>query len=278
MARGRKQDLTPGASPLHFFGSEVRRAREAADMTLSNLAAMIPCAPSTVSRVESGTLAPDGHFAQVCDEAFPQVGGWFTRFYTDSRDWNTPFPAAFRPFTFYEAEASALYLFEHALLPGLFQTEAYARGVLAQHPDTTEAQVSERVAARIVRQAVLDREAPPHVWAVISESALHREVGSVKTMHEALTHVAELARRPGITVQVLTKSVHVGLQGAFAIAEATGATSTAYLEDASDGRVTQDSATVNGLAVRFRSLQTEAMTATTSRDLLERLAKERWDT
>jgi hypothetical protein len=207
----------------------------------------------------------------------PHPGGWFTRFYNESRDWNAPFAAAFRPFTSYEAEASALYLFEHALLPGLFQTEAYARGVLSQHPDTTEAEVSERVAARIARQAVLNCEVPPRIWAVITEPALHREVGSAKTMHEALMHVAELSLRPGITVQVLAKGVHVGLQGAFAVAETVGATTSAYLEDASDGRVTQDAVTVGGLAVRFRCLQTEAMTATASRELLERLAEERWN-
>jgi transcriptional regulator with XRE-family HTH domain len=75
MARGRKQALTPNASPLHFFGSEVRHAREAAGMTLNDLGAMVPCDPSTVSRVESGILAPDMHFAEVCDEAFPSSGG-----------------------------------------------------------------------------------------------------------------------------------------------------------------------------------------------------------
>ena len=277
MTRERKPTPT-SASPLRFFGSEVRRARETAGMTLGDLAAMIPCDPSTVSRVENGILAPDSHFAEVCDQAFPASGGWFTRFYSESRDWNAPFPAPFRPFTSYEAKASALYLFEHALLPGLFQTEAYAHGVLSQHPDATEAEVSERVAARLARQVVLNDEDPPRIWTVITESVLYREVGSVKTMHEALMHVAELARRPGITVQVLAKAVHVGLQGAFAIAETIGTTSSAYLEDASDGRVTQDAATVNGLAVRFRCLQTEAMTATASRDLLERIAEERWNT
>jgi transcriptional regulator with XRE-family HTH domain len=278
VARGRKQVLTPSTSPLHFFGSEVRRAREASGMTLGELGTLVPCDPSTVSRIEAGILAPDAHFAEVCDEAFPSSGGWFKRFYSESRDWNTPFAAAFRPFTSYEAEASALYLFEHALLPGLFQTEAYARGILSQHPDATEAEVAERVAARMARQAVLNREVPPRVWAVISEPVLHREVGSAKITQEAIAHVAELSRRPGVTVQVLAKSVHVGLQGAFAVADATGASSSAYLEDAWDGRVTQDTATVNGLAVRFRFLQTEAMTASASRELLERLAEERWNT
>jgi transcriptional regulator with XRE-family HTH domain len=53
-----KRDLDPGASPLHFFGAEVRRAREAAGMTLAELGTRVPCDASTVSRVESGLLSP----------------------------------------------------------------------------------------------------------------------------------------------------------------------------------------------------------------------------
>jgi transcriptional regulator with XRE-family HTH domain len=59
----RIRTLTPGASPMHFFGSEVRRAREAAGMTQADLGALVPCDNSTVSRVEAGILAPDEAFA-----------------------------------------------------------------------------------------------------------------------------------------------------------------------------------------------------------------------
>ncbi len=65
------RDLDPGASPLHFFGAEVRRAREAAGMTLAALGAIVPCDASTVSRIEAGLLAPTERFANACDE-----GGW----------------------------------------------------------------------------------------------------------------------------------------------------------------------------------------------------------
>jgi hypothetical protein len=74
-----KRDLDPEMSPLHFFGTEVRRAREAAAMTLADLGAMVPCDASTVSRIESGQLSPAERFAKACDEAFPQMGGWFGR-------------------------------------------------------------------------------------------------------------------------------------------------------------------------------------------------------
>jgi Helix-turn-helix domain/Protein of unknown function (DUF4242) len=60
-----KRDLNPEMSPLHFFGAEVRRAREAAAMTLADLGAMVPCDASTVSRIESGQLSPAERFADV---------------------------------------------------------------------------------------------------------------------------------------------------------------------------------------------------------------------
>ena len=90
-----KRDLDPGASPLHFFGAEVRRTREAAGMTLAELGARVPCDASTVSRVESGLLSPSERFADACDEAFPQMGGWFGRFFCASLKWDGPYPRWF---------------------------------------------------------------------------------------------------------------------------------------------------------------------------------------
>jgi len=90
------RDLDPTASPAHFFGGEVRRARMAAGMTLAELADTVPCDASTVSRIEAGLLSPTERFAVACDEAFPHMTGWFTRFYQGSRKWRGPYPPWFR--------------------------------------------------------------------------------------------------------------------------------------------------------------------------------------
>jgi transcriptional regulator with XRE-family HTH domain len=275
MPRIRK--LTPGASPLHFFGSEVRRARTATGMTLAGLAVMVPCDQSTVSRIESGLLMPDLRFARACDEAFPHSDGWFTRFFCEAREWGEAFPREFRSFAQDEAEATALYVFEHAFIPGLLQTEDYARAVLSRHPVTSDDQVAERVKARLARQAVLMRADPPLLWSVIDEYALRRVADNSEVMRGQLAHLAQMARRPAITVQVLAADVHIGLQGAFNVAEIAGSSSpgTAYLEDAADGRIIQDAAAVGRLAVRFRHLQSEAMGPAASIDLIEQIAGQR---
>jgi transcriptional regulator with XRE-family HTH domain len=274
----KKRTLTPSASPLHHFGSELRRAREEAGMTLAEFGGLVPCDNSTVSRIEAGLIAPDLHLAEVADRAFPQARGWFTRFFNDSQDWNgnSALAPAFRDFADDEAEAAALYSFEHSLLPGLLRTEDYARAVLSKHPYTSDGRVTERVAARIARQTVLTSEDPPLMWAVIDQGALHREVGDAKIMHDALLHLAKMAALPNVTVQILPDSVHVGLQGAFIIAEKSGAAASVFVEDASDGRTTDDAEMVNLLSVRFRHLQTVAMTPAASLELIERITEESW--
>lgn len=79
--------LTPEAPPTHFFGSEVRRAREAAGMPQSELGDLVPCDEATVSRIETALIAPDEAFARACDAAFLQMDGFFTRFLNDSDGW-----------------------------------------------------------------------------------------------------------------------------------------------------------------------------------------------
>ncbi len=273
MPRGRA--LTPGASPAHHFGSEVRRAREAAGMTQSELAEMVPCDTATVSRVENGvTFPPDDAFARACSAAFGNE--WFLRFWKDSQTWGAAvFPQSLREFAAYEAEAVTLWLCEHSVLPGLLQIEPYARAVLERHPDTDSEQAAQRATARIARQTVLERSRPPRVWALIDEGALYREVAAPKVMADQMVRLAELARRPNITVQLIPrKGAHVGLSGAFAVAQ-TPETTVAYLDHQADAMTTDSPATVALLCSRFDSLRTEAFRGSESLALIEEAA-DRW--
>jgi transcriptional regulator with XRE-family HTH domain len=271
----RVRTLTPGASPTHHFGSEVRRARDAAAMSQSELGALVPCDKSAVSRIEAGLTSPDEAFARACDAAFPQMGGWFMRFWQDSQTWGAAFPPALREFAAYEAEAVALWTFEHSLVPGLLQTEAYARAVLERHPHVTAEQVTERVAARLARQALLDRDEPPLFWVLLDENVLHREIGGAKIMCDQLSHLADMARRPTVTVQVVTRAgAHVGLLGAFVLAE-TAEAHVAYLDHIADGMTTDSPAIVAQVNTRFDVLRTEAHKGSESLTMIE-AAAEAW--
>ena len=267
--------LTPGASPTHHFGSEVRRAREAAGMTQSELGDLVPCDKSVVSRVEAGLTAPDESFARACDAAFPNMNGWFIRFWKDSQTWGAAFPPSLREFAAYEAEAVALWTLEHSLVPGLLQTEDYARAVLERHPNVTAEQVTERVAARLARQAVLDREDPPLFWVLLDENVLHRHVGSATIMQDQVTHLAAMAQRPNITVQVIPREgAHVGLQGAFDMAE-TPEVFVAHLEHIAEGMTTDSPAILAEASTRFDSLKADAYRRSESLALIEEMV-EKW--
>ena len=256
---------------MHHFGAEVRRAREAAGMTQAELGDLVPCDKATVSRIEAGLAVPDKHFAEVCSVAFRNE--WFSRFWADSQEWGTTFPAEFREFAEYEAEATTLWLFEHTLMPGLLQTEDYARAVLECHVQVTPAEVTKRLAARIARQSILDRENPPTLWVLLDENVLRREIGNAKIMSEQLRHLAAVASRPKVTVQLLPgKGAHVGLQGAVNLAE----TPEAYvvnLDDFTDGRTTDSPVTVAQASERFDTLRSEAFKASESLAMIESAAE-----
>jgi transcriptional regulator with XRE-family HTH domain len=268
----------PDRSALAAFADELRAQREQAGLSRDELAGRLNYSASLISMIESGHRSPSRDFAARCDETFG-VPGTFGRLEARLRD--VPFSSGFRPFQPYEAEAAALRLFEHSLIPGLLQTEAYARAVLETHPNTAAEVVEERVAARMARQRVLDRDEPPPplLWVLLDEQVLTRQVGDVKVMHDQLVHLAAMARRPNITVQVIPGlGAHPGLLGAFALAELTGLPAIVYLETAHDGQTLEDPDVGARMSVRFDALRTEALTGRASLSLIEKVTEERWTT
>lgn len=271
------RELDPGASPLHFFGAEVRRARDAAGITLADLGALVPCDASTVSRIESGLLSPTERFAAACDEAFPQMGGWFMRFYSDSRRWDGPYPPWFRDWIEIEQRAASLRWWEPTLVPGLLQTAEYSRALFkASWPSRADDELDEMVHGRLERQAILDRPEPPELWTLLDQGVLYRLIGSPKIMHDQLEHLADMSCRASVTVQVIPAELgaHAGLLGAFIVADS----STLYLETAIEGQTTGTPASVARAALAFDRLRAEALPGSASRDLILKVANERWTT
>jgi transcriptional regulator with XRE-family HTH domain len=262
---------------LSLFTDEVKAAREQRGWSQADLAEKIPYSLSTISMVEALRRVPTRDLALHLDKAFG-TPGTFARLEARLRD--LPFPASFRPFAAYEAEATALYVFEHSLVPGLLQTPEYARAVLATRPNTAEDEVDNLVAARLARQHVLTRDDPPAplLWALIDEGVLYRPVAPADVMHGQLMHLAGMSRRPNVTVQVVPYSAggHSGLLGAFTIADLGSSPGIVNVEDITYGRVFEDPATVSQVTLRYKSLQSEALPKGASRELIARVAEEQW--
>ena len=223
MAAGRKDRDTRA-----WFADELKAHRNAHGWTQADVAAKTMYSESLIAQVETCRKAPTPELARALDRVFatpgftedtpdaPGTSGTFGRMLVRLR--NLPFPASFRSFAPHEAEATALYIFEHSLIPGLLQTEAYARAILETHPDVTEDVVIQRLAGRLSRQEILERDDPPPpvVCALIDQSALNREIGGPAAMRDQLLHLVAMSRRPNITVQVIPNTgAHPGLLGAF---------------------------------------------------------------
>lgn len=164
-------------------------------------------------------------------------------------------------------------------MPGLLQTAEYARVLF----DTWRAvdgtgDIEADVAARLARQDIFDRPAPPSFGAVIDESVLYRCIGSPKVMHDQLLHLAEMSERPRITVQVLPAGVgsHVGLLGGFATASFLDIPGMIYLESPDEGTIIREPSRVERMMVTYDTLRDEALGARASRDLMRKVAEERW--
>jgi hypothetical protein len=119
-----------------------------------------------------------------------------------------------------EAATHSISMYSALLVPGLLQTEDYARAVFgALRPDLPNEEIERLVRFRMNRQSILTEQDPPELWVVLDESALRRPVGGAITMRSQLDHLVEVADIPGITLQVLRfrAGAHAGMDGAFSI-------------------------------------------------------------
>jgi transcriptional regulator with XRE-family HTH domain len=271
MAARRNRD----GQALSLFADMLREARHKAGLSSDELGDKLGYAGATIRSVESGHRVPKPDLAKRAD-AFFGYPGFFEMVEARLRD--LPFPASYRPFVPYERTARVLRLFEHVLIPGLFQTPEYAQAVLSKKPHTTEDEVENLLAARLTRQEILTRHDPPLVYAMLDEAVLHRPVGSATVMHGQLVHLADLAVQVNVSIQVVPYSAgaHIGLLGAFVIAEAGDMSATVFLENVADGQTVEDTDRVAQVVAHFDALRGEALTVGASRDLILKVAEERW--
>jgi transcriptional regulator with XRE-family HTH domain len=257
-------------SALGMFSEELRRARAGAGLTQDQLAEKIAYSPSLVAQVEAGSRAPSVDFARRADDAL-RTGGLLSRLQPLVR--SEAYPAWFRDWVEIEREAVSLRWFEPLLIPGLLQTEQYARAVLeAANPASGEDEISRLVGARMDRQTILTQEAPPLLWVIIDEGMLIRPVGGGRVMREQIDHLIVAARLPMIMLQVIPTGAgaHPGLAGQFAIASFDVQPDVAYLDNALAGQIVERAVDVSRVALLYDILKAEALAPRSSIDLLRK--------
>lgn len=277
MPRDEDQDGTPQG----VFGAELRYYRERAGLSQTDLASLVNVSHDVISKIETGERPPAKDFPERLD-AVPELDtrDGLARLWGNLRKGlrNKAIPGWFRPWAHVEAEAATLRWWEPLVIPGLFQTEDYARAILAARPSADPDTISGHLTGRMQRQAILDGAGAPQIWSVVDEGVLHRRIGNAKTMHDQLEHLADLSARPKVSVQIVPSETgaHAGLLGAFIIADLDGSPGMVYLETAAEGYDTDSPAAVAQAVIRFDTLRSEALPRAASRELILKVAGERW--
>lgn len=270
----------PETDPAGFLGEALRRARVAAGFTSQEaLARALGFDRTVVTKAESGDRPPTVEVLAAWIEACHLLDrDLYMRMGVLARRAESPVPTWFEDWLRAEAEAQSLRLWSPMVIPGLLQTAEYARALfLVEQNDTSDEAIDALVAARQERQAILDREDPPDVVAVLDEAALYRLIGSPKVVHDALVHVAELSRRPNVVVQVVPASngANPGFGGGFDIAAGDGMPETVR-EDGLEDQTTEKRSVVRKAAVTFDRVRGDALPRDASRELILKVAEEEW--
>ncbi|WP_435189832.1 helix-turn-helix domain-containing protein [Streptomyces sp. bgisy126] len=266
------RNLDPSASPLDYYGAELRRLREEAGLNQSQLGDVVYCTGSLIGQIETAKKVPTRRFSEQLDAAL-MTGGTFSRLV--GLVLKSQLPAWFQPYADLEAKATYISTFQAQVVYGLLQTDAYARAVLGAR---TEGDLDARVAARIDRQRILDRETPPLIWVVLSEAVLHQEIGGREVMREQLAHLLRMQEREWVKIQILPfeAGAHAGLPGSFNLLRFEDDPDLVYTEDFVRGHMTADAAAFREGSLRYDHLRAAALSVEKSAELIARVMEERY--
>ncbi|WP_149260808.1 helix-turn-helix transcriptional regulator [Actinomadura sp. K4S16] len=249
---------------LKAFGAEVRRLREDAGITRTELAHRVAVTPSYISQVESGNTRCRKDFAQRLDHAL-ETGDQLTASWARHLR-AASYPKFFADYSEAESSADLLRAYEATFVPGLLQTKEYAHVLLL-----SEAALD----ARLSRQQILFRETPPRLIVVIDESVLMREVGGPGVMRDQCEHLLKATERENILVQIAPIAYYRGVSGSFNIATQPTGEELVSLETSTGGVTSDDSRDILTVVGEFAELQARALSVTDSRDFI-RKAIDRW--
>jgi transcriptional regulator with XRE-family HTH domain len=192
---------------------ELRRLREAARLTCEEVAEHLECSTSKVSRIETGRVSVSTRDVRDMLDLYgvsAQQGASLVQLARDSRQkgwwhaYSDTIAPRFATYIGLESAASEIRIYEVTLIPGLLQTEDYARTVLiAGTVGGDHDGVERNVELLMARQPLLTSAEPPRRWAVLDEAALRRTVGGAGLMRLQLEHLLEFARLPNVAIQVI---------------------------------------------------------------------------
>ncbi|MEU5641922.1 helix-turn-helix domain-containing protein [Streptomyces milbemycinicus] len=261
---------------LRTFGAVVQALREHAGLSREEFAAIVRFSKHTVASVELGRRMPDESFVERAEEATGNTGA-LRRAAPYLCRGEVGLAAWFRRWARLEREAVSLCTYECRLVPGLLQSEAYARAVFeGTIPLRTDEELAAQLTARMERQRMM-RERPKVPFSfIVEEHVFRRRFGDAEAMRGLVDHVLERSAPRNVTLQVvpLEAGLHACLDGPVQVLETPEGRRLAYSEGQENGRLISDAKQVSVLCHRYETLRSQALSPKDSRDLLERLRGE----
>ncbi|MEQ4305212.1 helix-turn-helix transcriptional regulator [Plantactinospora sp. B6F1] len=243
-------------------------------VTQDQVAESVQVSKSLIAAFETSRLAPQQDTAATLD-AFFETGDEIQKLSTEARKNRKPGPSWFRPWRNVEETAVILRYFQATLIPGLLQTEAYARAVFASTGLHSDDEVANRVAQRMERQAaILDREDRPAFVFIIDAAALR--CGPPEISKDQLLHLADTGARSNIFIHVVPDSagLHAGRSGSFTLAILEDGGTVGLLDDFYEDRVIAEPTRVTDLERTWHAIAAVALPCDQSRDLILRLVND----
>ncbi|WP_406398686.1 helix-turn-helix domain-containing protein [Streptomyces sp. NBC_00879] len=270
-----EHEYDPGSGILHVFGQQLKLCRLRAGLERPELGSMTGYSASTIAAFEQGRRIPPPRFIDKADEVL-DAGGILRA--SKEEVARAQYPAFFRDAARLEAQAVELHVYATHAVPGLLQTEEYARAVFAmRRPLLDEDTVAQRVAARLSRQEIFSRTPLPTISFVIEESMLHRPLGGGGVMRGQLEQVLLCGQRRNVELQVMmtAREEHACLAGPFTLIETKDGRRIAYVEAHKDSRLYTERQPVREIEEQYGILRAQALTPRESLDLVEKLLGER---
>ncbi|PPK67637.1 helix-turn-helix transcriptional regulator [Actinokineospora auranticolor] len=278
--------MARGPSPTvrrRRLAAELRRFREAAELTIDEVGEKLECSASKISRIETGHVGVTPRdvrdmlelygIEEARREALVQLArearqkGWW-------HSYNEVFTGSFVGL---EADASFLHTHQALLIPGLLQIEEYTRAVIrAIRPDAEPAEVDLRVRGRLARQRLLTDPHPPDYWAVLDEAVLHRVTGGPEVMRAQLARLVEASTLPNVTIQVVPfgTGAHAGMETPFLILgfPEQADPDVVYVENTTTGVYLEQPSDVRRYTLMFDHLRASALGPDDTVALIQRIA------
>ncbi|WP_405476887.1 Scr1 family TA system antitoxin-like transcriptional regulator [Streptomyces sp. NBC_00009] len=257
---------------LKAFGAILKVFRERASLTQEQLAPMVRYSPHFVGSIEQGRRLPPTDFVERAEEALDAFGVLKAAARHVARQ--PGLAAWFRLWAQLEATSVGLCTYECRVVPGLLQTEAYARSVmLSVPPPPTREQVGERIAARLERQKLLTRTPPVAFSFIVEEAVLLRGTGGEDVTRELLEHLIVCGELWNVEVQImpLRQPHHAGADGPMQLLETPDNRWLGYAEGQQTGQLISVPKDVSLMQMRYAKMRSQALSPADSADLLTRM-------